>query len=104
VVTNVSQHKRREAFLRMPLVDLLDWHLMATCMACRQERVVSIKSLIERYGGEITLARLVPRFRCGVATCRLPPAVLRLRNRMPAHPGPPLIETVLLDTRAGSWR
>jgi hypothetical protein len=91
----IPPNKRRDALIRMPLADLAGWHLVATCGACRQDRIVSIRSLIEHYGGEIALLALVPRFRCGVPSCRIPPARLKLRNRMPVHPGPPLVEVVL---------
>ena len=96
---NIPPHKRRDVLLRMALADLAGWHLLATCDACRQDRIVSLQSLVDHYGSTITLLRLVPRFRCGVPRCRQPPCLLRLRNRLPVHPGPPLIDVVLLDAR-----
>ena len=99
---NVPPDRRREALMRMPIGELSTWHLMAACQACRQDRIVSIQSLVERYGPEITLLPIVPRLRCGIPTCRLPPCRLRLRNKFPAHPGPTLIEVLLWDRRPGS--
>jgi hypothetical protein len=96
---NIAPHRRRDALLRMPLAELAGWQLVATCAACRQDRIVSIRSLLERFGPDATLLRLVPRFRCGVPRCRLPPTGLRLRNRAPVQPGPPLVDVVLLDAR-----
>ena len=72
---------------------------MAMCGACHQDRVVSVRSLVEHYGSEMTLLRLVPRFRCGVPSCRRPPSRLLLRNRFPVHAGPPLVEVLLVDAR-----
>lgn len=91
--------QRRDALMRMPIGELSTWHLMAACAACRQDRIVSIRSLVERYGPEITLRPIVPRLRCGMAHCRQPPSRLRLRNRFPVHPGPALVEVVLWDRR-----
>ena len=101
VSINIPPNKRRDALLRMKLAELASWHLLATCATCSQDRVVSIRSLIEHFGPEVALIRLMPRFRCGVPGCRLPPAKMVLRNRLPVHPGPPLIAMVLLDARGG---
>jgi hypothetical protein len=101
---NIAPHRQRDALLRMTLAELAGWHLVATCAACRQDRIVSIQSLLEHYGGAATLLRLIPRFRCGAARCRLPPSRVLLRNRMPVQPGPKLIEIVLLDARGPAQR
>jgi hypothetical protein len=69
---------------------------MVVCGACRQDRVVGVGTLVERCGPEATLAVLLPRLRCHVATCRQPPAQVRLRNRFPQKPGPELVEVLLL--------
>ena len=95
--------QRRDALMRLPIGELSTWHLMAACAACRQDRVVSIKSLVERYGSEITLLPIVPRLRCGMPHCRLPPSRLRLRNKFPQHPGPTLIEVLLWDRSTEGW-
>jgi hypothetical protein len=88
--------KRRDALMRMPIGELAGWHLLARCDTCRAERIVSVLSLMERYGLEVTLLRIVPRLRCGARTCRQPPTQLRLRNRLPVHPGPPLVDVTLI--------
>ena len=98
---NIPPNKRRDTLSRMPLSDLAGWHLLATCAACRQDRIVSIRSLIEHYGPDAVLHRLVPRFRCAVPRCKAPPARMVLRNRLPVHPGPPLVEVVLLAAPTG---
>ena len=98
---NVPPDRRRDALMRMPIGELATWHLMAACAACRQDRIVSVRSLIERYGPGITLMPIVPRLRCGMPTCRLPPSRLRLRNRFPTHPGPSLVEVMLWDRPIG---
>ena len=94
-------NKRRDTLARMPIGALAGWHLLARCGACHQERMVSINSLLERFGPTPTLYAIVPRLRCAAARCRQPPIVLRLRNRLPVHPGPALVDVVLVDTRAG---
>jgi len=91
--------KRRDTLLRMPIGELAGWHLVAACGACRNERIVAINSLIARYGPQPTLARIIPRFRCAMQQCRQPPLTLRLRNRLPVHPGPPLVDYLLMDGR-----
>jgi hypothetical protein len=91
--------KRREALVRLPIGELAGWHLVALCGACRKERIVSIDSLVTRYGPEPPLARITPRFRCALKQCRQPPLTLRLRNRFPVQPGPPLVDIMLMDGR-----
>jgi hypothetical protein len=94
-----SPIRRRDALLRMKLGEISTWHLMAMCGACHKDRIVSVRSLIEHYGSGVTLLGLVPRFRCGVVTCRRPPVRLMLRNRFPVQPGPALVEVMLIDAR-----
>ena len=79
--------KRRDALLRLPIGDLVTWHLVASCAACRADRVVLVRDLVERFGQAPSLAVLVPRLRCGVETCRRPPSHVVLRNRYPAQVG-----------------
>jgi hypothetical protein len=88
--------RRRETLIRLPISELAEWHLMVSCAACRAERILPVRSLAERYGGDRTLVVLLPRLRCGVASCRRPPSLVRLRSRFPAHPGPPLVEVVVM--------
>ncbi len=92
---NTSTDKRRTTLMRLPLSDLAGWHLIATCPACRDDRIIPLDSLIARYGAAQTLVTLVPRLRCRLHTCRQPAATIRLRNRFPVHPGPALINVVL---------
>ena len=92
---NTSTEKRRTTLMRLPLSDLAGWHLLAACPACRDERIIQLDGLIERYGGTQTLILLVPRLRCRFRNCRQPAAGVRLRNRFPVHPGPALIDVVL---------
>ncbi len=91
--------KKREALVRLPIGDLAGWHLVALCGTCRKERIVSIDSLITRYGPNPTLMLITPRFRCAMKQCRQPPLTLRLRNRFPVQPGPPLVDVQLVDGR-----
>jgi hypothetical protein len=100
-VTGVTgaPNRRRDALLRMPLAEISTWHLLAMCGACHQDRIVSVRSLLDQFGPGVTLLQLVPLFRCCVASCRRPPARLTLRNRFPVKPGPVLVEVVLLDRR-----
>ena len=42
--------RRRDRLMRLPIGELDGWHLLATCAACRQDRLVSLRSLLERYG------------------------------------------------------
>ena len=92
-------NRHRDTVLRLPIGQLANWHLAAVRGACRQDRVVSIRSLPEHYGPNVTLLRLVPRLRCGFPQCRQPPTRLSLRNRFPVQPGPSLVEGVLVDVR-----
>jgi hypothetical protein len=97
-----AQHygsKKREALARFPIGELAGWHLVALCGACRKELIVSIDVLVTRYGPTPTLARITPRFRCAMKQCRQPPLTLRLRNRFPVQPGPPLVDVLLVDGR-----
>ena len=96
--------RHRDTVLPLPIGQLATWHLAAVCGACRQDRVVSIRSLLEHYGPDVTLLRLVPRLRCGLPQCRQPPTRLTLRNRFPVQPGPSLVEVVLVDARkVSAW-
>jgi hypothetical protein len=94
-----GQVRRRETLLRLPIGELVDWHLMALCASCRAERILPIRDLTGRFGDAATLAVLVPRLRCGTASCRRPPARVRLRSRFPIQPGPPIVDIVLLERR-----
>jgi len=87
--------KRREALLRLPLAELADWHLVVACGACPGDRYLRLDVLADRYGGDSTLAVLLPRLRCGTAGCGRPACRVRLRNRFPVHPGPKLIDVML---------
>ena len=91
--------KRRERLLRLPIGELAGWHMVAVCGTCRQERIVHISDLVLRYGPGPTLAQIAPRLRCARQQCRQPAIKLRLRNRFPVHPGPALIDVVLIDRR-----
>ncbi len=60
----------------------MTWKLAASCSACRADRVLFVRELVERFGEEATLVMLVLRLRCRVETCRRPPVrVNRLRKR-----------------------
>jgi hypothetical protein len=100
VSITIPPNKRRDALIRMKLAELATWHLLASCAACRQDRIVSVRSLIEHFGPEAALIRLLPRFRCGVPGCRMPPSRVLLRSRLPVHPGPPLVEILLLQAQS----
>ena len=69
---NTSTEKRRTTLMRLPLSDLAGWHLLAACPACRDERIIQLDGLIERYGRTQTLILLVPRLRCRFRNCRQP--------------------------------
>ncbi len=79
--------KRRDTLLRLPISDLVTWQLLCSCGACRADRVLFVRELVERFGETPTLVMLVPRLRCAVATCRRAPARVVLRNRYPAAVG-----------------
>ncbi len=91
--------RQRDTLLRLPIGELVEWHLVLTCSVCREERNLHLKNLVARYGPDLTLIHLVPRLRCKLALCRQPPAIVRLRNRLPAHPGPPLVDVILKTSR-----
>jgi len=91
--------RRRETLMRLPIAELAEWHLIVACAACRAERLLPVRELVESQGPHRTLVMLVPRLRCRVATCRRPPASVRLRSRFPAHPGPPIVEIILCQDR-----
>ena len=81
----IHQSRQRETLIRLPLADLVGWQLLASCGACRADRIVMVSDLVARYGAERTLVVLVPRLRCG--TCRRPPTDVVLRNKYPAQMG-----------------
>ncbi len=83
----VHASKRRQALLRLPIGELVTWQLVASCSRCRADRLLPVRELVERFGEKATLVMLVPRLRCGVETCRRPPAAVVLRNRSPAAKG-----------------
>ena len=83
----VHLSKRRETLLRLPIGELVTWQLVVSCGACRADRVVLVRDLANRFGDTPTFVMLVPRLRCGVRTCRLPPVRVLLRNRDPAQRG-----------------
>ncbi len=85
----VHNQGRRDKLLRLPIGDLVTWQLLASCSACRADRVLMIRNLVERFGPDRTLVMLVPRLRCSVETCRRKPSHLVLRNRYPAAMGGP---------------
>jgi hypothetical protein len=85
--------------MRLSVGELAGRHLVALCRNCRKERIIFIDSLVTRYGPEPTLSRITPRFRCAMKQCRQPPLTLRLRNRFPVQPGPPLVDVMLVDGR-----
>ncbi len=87
--------KRKDTLLRLPIGELVTWQLLASCGACRADRVVFVRDLVARCGEGATLVMLVPPLRYGVETCRRPPARVVLRNRYPAMGRPRFVEMVL---------
>ena len=86
-ITGLHTSKRRETLLRLPIGELVTWHLVASCSGCRAERVVFVRDLVESFGEDATLVMLVLRLQCRVETCRRPPVRVMLRNREPAAVG-----------------
>jgi hypothetical protein len=91
--------RRRETLLRLPIGELVEWHLMALCGSCLQERILPMRDLVARFGETATLAILLPKLRCGAASCRRAASRVRLRSRFPSQPGPPIVDIVLLERR-----
>ncbi len=90
----VHQNRQRETLLRLPIGELSAWQLLASCGACRADRIVFVRELVARYGSEQRLVILVPKSRCG--QCRRPPSNVILRNRYPAATGGPgLVEVAI---------
>ena len=83
----VHDARKRETLIRLPIGDLVTWQLVCSCAACRSERVLFMRELVERFGETATLVMLVLRLRCHVETCRRPPSRVVLRNRYPAQVG-----------------
>jgi hypothetical protein len=81
----VHQNHQRETLLWLPMGELSGWQLLASCGACRADRIVLVRELIARYGSEQRLVMLVPKLRCG--QCRRPPSGVILRNRNPPAMG-----------------
>ena len=79
----------------MPIGELSDWHLMVACDACRADRILAVRNLVELVGPDQKLVTLVPRLRCREAACRRPPSQVRLRSKFPIHPGPEMIEVLI---------
>ncbi len=79
-------HQGRTAKLvRLPLGDLLTWHLVCSCRPCRKDRVLPVAELVGRVGTSANLLTLTPKLRC--ETCRQPPVGVMLRNRYPEQVG-----------------
>ncbi len=76
----VHTSKRKDTLVRLPIGELVTWQLLASCSACRADRVLFVRELVERFGQEATLVMLAPRLRCGVETCRRPPSRVVLRR------------------------
>ena len=90
----IHQSRQRETLIRLPIGELSAWQLLASCGACRADRIMLMSELVARFGSEQRLVVLVPKLRC--ADCRRPPSALVLRNRYPAAVGGPgLVEVVL---------
>jgi hypothetical protein len=90
--------RNRDVLLRLPIAELATWHLLVQCNACRRDGVVKIQALLDRHGPDCTLLNLVPRLRCRMPGCRQPPACVRLRNRLPVHRGPTLVDVIVRKT------
>ncbi len=92
----IHYSRQRETLIRLPIGELVAWHLMAACDNCRTERAVMVRDLVARFGSEQRLAFLVTRLRCKEPRCRRPPSQVRLRSRFPAQAGGgPMIEVVM---------
>ena len=76
---------KRDKLLRLPIGELESWQLVASCAACRTDRILFVRELVKRCGPTATLVMLVPRLRCHVASCRRPLSHLVLRNEYPAQ-------------------
>ena len=57
---------------------------------------MKIGGLADRFGEDAKLVTLLPKLRCKTPGCGSPPDWVRLRNKFPVHPGPALIDVVLL--------
>ena len=86
-------NRQRDTLARLPIGELSAWHLLASCDACRADRILPVDTLVARYGSESSLIMLVPRLRCG--TCRRPPAEVRLRSKLPDGRRPEPVEVFL---------
>ncbi len=93
-------NRRRETLLRLPIGELATWQLLCTCQPCRSERMVALRTLVERCGPEMRLAVLLPRLRCRADGCRQAPARVVLRNKDPARKDGPSFVTIVLRQQA----
>jgi hypothetical protein len=75
---NVTRQKRRGEFMKLALPELAAWHLIIRCSGCPDDRYLPIATLIERYGTQHTLGRIVPRLRCQFRICRQAPASVKI--------------------------
>ena len=96
----VHEARRRDTLARLPIGELLTWHLMVACDSCRTERAVMLKDLVARFGSEQRLIFLVTRLRCKEPSCKRPPSMVRLRSKYPAQMGGPAMVEVTLHGRA----
>ena len=77
---NMSQSSRRANAVRMPLSELRGggWRFLLQCPRCRDERAIDVDALAERYGPDVRVGEIAPRF-----TCSRPDARGRLCGSLP---------------------
>ncbi len=47
----VHTSKRKDTLVQLPIGELVTWQLLASCNACRADRVLFVRELVERFGG-----------------------------------------------------
>jgi hypothetical protein len=62
------------------LAEFVDGALVIGCARCKDRRTLSMFELVQRYGGEHKMIRVINRLRCSVPRCGSPPSYVALKN------------------------
>lgn len=79
---NVSNNTRRLNIVQQPSADFLDWHFLATCPRCLEQRPVPVTVLASRNAGNHLVGETVERLRCGAPVCGAMPSSIVILNRL----------------------
>jgi hypothetical protein len=78
---SVSARKTHAAIMSARLGDFVDCVLVVGCGRCWDRRSVVVLHLMDRYGGQRKMVKVIDRLLCSVPRCGWPPRYVALRYR-----------------------